>query len=55
MPDPDAALATDIRAVRTCAMLPAGICVEGWRYDVRSGVVDRVVPSEAPGVRRAGR
>jgi carbonic anhydrase len=45
MDDPDEALAEDVDAVRTCAVLPDGIRIEGWRYDVRSGVVDRVIPS----------
>ena len=45
MDDPDEALAEDVDAVRTCAVLPDGVRVEGWRYDVQSGVVDRVIPS----------
>src|SRR5664280_2318654 len=32
-------------AVRTCGLLPAGVRVEGWRYDVESGSIHRVVPS----------
>jgi carbonic anhydrase len=47
MPDPDGALAADVHAVRTCAALPSGVVVEGWRYDVDTGLVDRVIPSEA--------
>lgn len=43
MPDPDAALAADVRAVRTCAVLPSDLRVEGWRYDVATGLLDRVV------------
>lgn len=43
MPDPDAALEADVRAVRRCAAIPAATPVEGWRYDVTTGVVDRVV------------
>lgn len=43
MPDPDTALAADVEAVRGCAVLPNGIAVEGWRYDVRTGLVDRVI------------
>jgi len=46
MDDPDEALAEDVDAVRTCAVLPDGVRIEGWRYDVQSGVVDRVIPSE---------
>lgn len=45
MPDPDAALATDVAAVRGCSSLPADLAVEGWRYDVDTGLVARVVPS----------
>lgn len=45
MDDPDEALAEDVDAVRTCAVLPDGVRIEGWRYDVQSGLVDRVVPS----------
>ena len=45
MDDPDEALAEDVDAVRACAVLPDGVRIEGWRYDVRSGVVDRVIPS----------
>ena len=45
MPDPDAALAADVAAVRTCPQLPGGVRVEGWRYDVDSGRILRIVPS----------
>ncbi len=47
MPDPDAALAADVDAVRTCEALPGGIQVEGWRYDVGTGVVRQVIPAHA--------
>ena len=47
MPDPDAALATDVDAVRTCPALPPGIRVEGWRYDVATGAVRQVIPAQA--------
>jgi len=47
MPDPDAALAADVNAVRTCPALPVGIRVEGWRYDVGTGAVIQVIPSQA--------
>jgi carbonic anhydrase len=43
MPDPDAALEADVEAVRSCAALAAGIRVEGWRYDVGTGRVARIV------------
>jgi len=45
MPDPDAALRADVEAVRACSLLPAGVGVEGWRYDVDSGQVVRVIGS----------
>lgn len=47
MPDPDAALAADVDTVRTCPALPGGIQVEGWRYDVATGAVLRVIPTSA--------
>jgi carbonic anhydrase len=47
MPDPDAALAADVDAVRTCQALPSGIRVEGWRYDVATGSVLQVIPTPA--------
>ena len=43
MDTPDAALAEDVRLIRSCRSLPAGITVEGWRYDVDEGSVARVV------------
>ncbi len=43
MPDPDAALAADVGAVWSCASLAPGTEVEGWRYDVDTGLVHRVV------------
>jgi carbonic anhydrase len=46
MPDPDAALAADVNGVRTCAALPPGIAVEGWRYDVATGAVLQVIASQ---------
>jgi len=45
MSDPDRALASDVEAVRACGLLPAGVGVEGWRYAVETGAIDRVVPS----------
>jgi hypothetical protein len=47
MPDPDAALAADVQAVRSFAALPTGVRVEGWRYDVGNGAVLRLIPSQA--------
>ena len=43
MPDPDAALAADVGAVHEAVVLPAGVVVEGWRYDVETGLVTRVI------------
>jgi carbonic anhydrase len=48
MPDANAALAADVDAVRSCPVLPEGVLAEGWRYDVHSGLVERVVPSGLP-------
>jgi carbonic anhydrase len=45
MPDPDKALVTDVEAVRGCDLLAPGVVVEGWRYRVETGLVERVVPS----------
>lgn len=43
MPDPDAALTADVEAVRSCRGLPPGTAVEGWRYDVGTGAVARLI------------
>jgi carbonic anhydrase len=43
MPDPDDALAGDVERVRGCGLLPSDVQVEGWRYDVATGLIDRVV------------
>jgi hypothetical protein len=43
MPDPDQALLHDVGAVRACALLPEGTRVEGWRYHVDTGAVERLV------------
>jgi len=53
MPDPDASLAADVDALRRCGALPGGVRIEGWRYDVRTGEVHRVVPEEPPAARPA--
>jgi carbonic anhydrase len=45
MPDPDAALHADVARVRACAQLARGVRVEGWRYDVATGRILRLVPS----------
>lgn len=43
MPDPDAALRADVEAVRGCKIISRDVRVEGWRYDVDTGLVDRVI------------
>jgi carbonic anhydrase len=43
MPDPDSALSDDVRALRSWPGMPEGIEVEGWRYDVESGAVARLI------------
>jgi carbonic anhydrase len=45
MPDPDAALAADVALVRGCAQLPGSVRTEGWRYDVETGRIERVLPA----------
>ncbi len=45
MPDPDAALVADVARVRACPQLPAGVVTEGWRYDVGTGRIHRIVPA----------
>ncbi len=45
MPDPDAALTADVALLRACPQLPDGVVVEGWRYDVGTGRIDRILPS----------
>lgn len=49
MADPDAALAADVEAVRSCRALPDGVGVEGWRYDVATGRVERIVALQRTG------
>ena len=44
-PDPDEALATDVGLLRACPQLPEGIRIEGWRYDVETGGIHRILPS----------
>ncbi len=45
MPDPDSALHEDVEAVRACGLLPPGVRVEGWRYRVETGGIDRLITS----------
>lgn len=45
MPDPDATLAADVAIVRECAAIAPGVRVEGWRYRVEDGLIDRIIPA----------
>jgi carbonic anhydrase len=45
MPDPDGVLRADVDAVRSCPLLPAGVQVEGWRYQVENGEILRLITS----------
>ncbi len=45
MPDPDRALARDVDTVRRCSLLPPGVLVEGWRYGVATGRIERLIRS----------
>lgn len=40
--DPDATLAADVEAVRSCPLVPDAVTVAGWRYDVRTGRIAEV-------------
>jgi len=48
MTDPDRALADDVAAIAGCAALAAGVAVEGWRYDVATGLIHRVAAEHRP-------
>jgi hypothetical protein len=37
-----------VEAVRRCPVLPAGVTVRGWRYDVDTGRVAEIVSPEGP-------
>jgi carbonic anhydrase len=39
MPSPDEAMADDVAAIRSSALLPPGVTVVGWTYDVETGLV----------------
>ncbi len=43
MPDPDADLRRDVDAVGSCPLLAEGVTVVGWRYDVRTGLIEQVI------------
>jgi carbonic anhydrase len=45
MPDPDAALRSDVATVRACDLLPDDVLVEGWRYRVDTGEIVQVIAS----------
>lgn len=40
--DPDETLRADVEAVRSCPLIPDGVTVVGWRYDVLTGRVEQV-------------
>lgn len=44
MSDPDKALINDVDLIRNSPSLPR-LTVEGWRYDVDSGLVRKIVPA----------
>jgi carbonic anhydrase len=43
MPDPDRSLQEDVERVRACPLIPGEVEVEGWRYQVETGLVERLV------------
>lgn len=43
MPDPETALRDDVVALASSPLLAPGTLVEGWRLDIETGVVERVV------------
>jgi carbonic anhydrase len=43
IPDPEATLRADVQRVRDCALVPAGVVVGGFVYDVRSGTLRSAV------------
>ena len=43
MPDQPLALVGDVEAVRRSPMIPAGVVVAGWLYDVQTGQIDPVI------------
>jgi carbonic anhydrase len=45
MEDPESALREDVDRVRSCQLLAPGVVVEGWRYDVETGLISQEVPS----------
>lgn len=43
MPDPSAALAADVEALRRSPHIPAHVGLAGWSYDVETGLVTPVI------------
>jgi carbonic anhydrase len=43
MPSPDDALVADVELVRSSPLVAPGTRVEGWRYDVETGGIERIV------------
>lgn len=46
MEDPDKSLAEDVASVRACPGIPSSVAIEGWRYDVETGSITRLVIAE---------
>lgn len=40
--DPDGDLRADVEAIRSCSLVPDGVTVAGWRYDVTTGRIAEV-------------
>jgi carbonic anhydrase len=47
MPDADVALREDVEALRRSPLLPRRLEIVGWRYDVATGGLATIVPSDA--------
>jgi carbonic anhydrase len=45
MLDPDESLAADVAALRSCPLFPGHVVVEGWRYQVETGRILRIIPA----------
>jgi carbonic anhydrase len=43
MPSPDEALVADVELLRSSPLVAPGTRVEGWRYDVETGGIERIV------------
>lgn len=43
MPDPDASLREDVARIGSSPLLPPDTLVEGWRLDIETGTVERII------------